>query len=84
MYVCTIFYIYNASKGEPEKNTKTPHYNRQCDKSVIWTAAKRWLNYRPMNKEHSHTNYGHILTGTVTKGDGGGDPTTLRLDTSLS
>ena len=25
-----------------------------------------------MNKRHSHTNYGHILLGTVTRGDGGG------------
>ena len=48
--------MYNASKGEPEKNTKTPYYNRQCNKSVIRTAAEYRLNYRPMNKKHSHTN----------------------------
>ena len=83
MYVCTIIYIYNASKGESEKNTKTPHYNRQCNKSVIRTAAEYQLNYRPMNKKHSHTNYGHLLLGTITRGDGGEDPTTLRRYQSI-
>ena len=32
--------LQNASKGESEKSTKTPHYNRQCNKSVLWTAAE--------------------------------------------
>ena len=40
--------------------------------SVLSTAAEYWLNYRPMNKKHSHTNYGRILLGTVTRGDVGG------------
>ena len=36
-----------------------------------------------MNKKHSHTNYGHLLLGTITRGDGGEDPTTLRRYQSI-
>ena len=70
-------------KEKSEKNTKTPHYNRQCNKSVIRTAAEYQLNYRPINKKHSHTNYGHLLLRTITRGDGGEDPTTLRRYQSI-
>ena len=34
-----------------------------------------------MNKKHSHTNYGHLLLGTITRG--GEDPTTLRRYQSI-